>query len=156
VTPCDRLDEVECEFQGEARKANTFMNNSYRKTLLLSCLVACVAVPAGAAERVRPGQWDVTLTVAGRTMTKSTCMSQSDADAINGDLGSVRAKAEKDAAAGNCTVKDVKISGNQIIVTSVCGDGKENVGTTTYRGDSFETVNTNGAKAQSKWVGACK
>lgn len=132
------------------------MNIAYRESLLLGCVVACIAVPATAADRVRPGQWDVTLTVAGRTMTRSTCMSQADADAINGDLKSVRTKVEKDAAAGGCTVKDVKIVGNQIAVTSVCGDGKENVGTTTYHGDRLESENTNGAKSQSKWVGACK
>jgi hypothetical protein len=132
------------------------MKSAYRETLLLSCILTCIAVPAGAADRVRAGQWDVTLTIAGRTMTKSTCMSQSDADAINGDPKSVRAKVEKDTAAGGCAVKDVKIAGNQITVTSVCRDGRENVGTTTYHGDSLETVNTNGTKAQSKWVGACK
>ncbi len=132
------------------------MKHSNRKTVLLGCIVTCIAVPAGAAERVRPGQWDMTLTIAGRSMTKSMCMSQSDADAINGDTKTVRAKVEKDAAAGGCTVKDVKVDGNQITVRSVCGEGKENVGTTTYHGDSLETVNTNGTKAQSKWVGACK
>jgi hypothetical protein len=46
--------------------------------------------------------------------------------------------------------------GNQVIVSSVCAEGKQNVGTTTYHDDSFETVNTNGAKSQSKWVGPCK
>jgi hypothetical protein len=132
------------------------MKNTYRETLLLSCIVTGMAVPAGAADRVRPGQWETTLTVAGHTMTKSMCMSQSDADAINGDLRSVRAKVERDVAAGGCKVMDVKINGNQITVTSVCRDGKENVGTTTYHGDSLESVNTNGAKSQSKRVGACK
>jgi hypothetical protein len=133
------------------------MNDTCRETLLLSWLVTCIAAPAAAADRVRAGQWEMTLNVAGRTMTRTVCLSQSDADAINGDLKSIRAKAEKDAAAGGggCTVTDVRTSGNQVIVTSVCG-GKENVGTTTYHGDTLETVNTNGTKAQSKWVGACK
>jgi hypothetical protein len=53
-------------------------------------------------------------------------------------------------------VTDVKANGNQVSVTSVCASGKENVGTTTYHGDNWATVNTNGAKSQSKWVGACK
>ena len=55
-----------------------------------------------------------------------------------------------------CTVTEVKLNGNQVVVTSVCASGKENVGTTTYHGDSLETVNTNGATSQSQWVGACK
>jgi hypothetical protein len=132
------------------------MKKTYFETLLLSCMVTCIAVPAGAADRVRPGQWETTLTLAGHTMTKSMCMSQSDADAINGDPRSVRAKVEKDVSAGGCKVMDVKISGNQVVVTSVCRDGKENVGTTTYHGDSLESVNTNGTRSQSKRVGACK
>ena len=55
-----------------------------------------------------------------------------------------------------CTVTEVKLNGNQVVVTSVCASGKENVGTTTYHGDSLETVNTNGTQSQAKWVGACK
>ena len=132
------------------------MKNGCRAALLLSCIVTSVALSAQAADRVRPGQWNVTVTVAGHTITKSTCMSAGDADAINGDARSVRAEIEKDAAAVGCTVRDVKVNGNQITVSSACRDGKKSVGTTTYHGDSLETVNTNGARSQSKWVGPCK
>ena len=62
---------------------------------------------------------------------------------------------EKSAVPPGCNVTDVKVNGGQVVVTSVCA-GKENVGTTTYRGDSFESTNSNGTKAQAKWVGACK
>jgi len=94
--------------------------------------------------------------VAGRGVSRSTCLSQADADAINGDAPSIKAYAERVGSPAGCKVTDVTIKGDQVIVTSVCAAGKQNVGTTTYHGDSFETVNTNGAKSQSKWVGPCK
>ena len=131
---------------------STFRGSS----LLIVCLIACSPLSAKAADRVRAGQWDTTLNIAGRTMTRSMCLSQSDAEAINGDATSIRAYVERVSAPAGCKVTDVKISGNQVAVTSVCASGQENVGTTTYRGDSSETVNTNGTKAQSKRVGTCK
>jgi len=124
--------------------------------LYVACTLASVALPAAAADRVRAGQWDTTLNMLGRSITRSACISQSDADAINGDAKSIKAYVEKASPASGCNVTDVKISGNQVSVTTVCAAGKENVGTTTYHGDSSETVNTNGAKSESKRVGACK
>jgi Protein of unknown function (DUF3617) len=132
------------------------MKTNPHASMVLTCLLAAVAIPAQAADRVRAGQWETSVDVGGRVMSRSACLSPADADAMNGDAKSFRAAVEKATAPSGCKVTDVKISGNQVSVTSVCGSGKESVGTTTYHGDSFETVNTNGAKAQSKWVGACK
>jgi hypothetical protein len=84
------------------------------------------------------------------------CLSTDDAALINGDAASIKAFADKQGASGGCKVKDVAISGNQVTVTSVCAGGKENVGTTTYHGDRYEAVNTNGTKAESKRLGDCK
>jgi hypothetical protein len=126
------------------------------KILLAMCLSAGLAVPAQGADRVRAGQWEVTLNMAGRSIMQPTCLTQADADAINGDAKSVRQYAERVSAQVGCEVNDVKINGNQVSVTSVCASGKENVGTTTYHGDTYEAVNTNGAKSQAKWIGACK
>jgi hypothetical protein len=131
------------------------MNTISRVALFSTCVLACVALPTGAADRVRAGQWDMTLDVNGKTMARSLCMPKSDADAMNGDVNSIRAYVEKSAVPPGCNVTDVKVNGGQVVVTSVCA-GKENVGTTTYRGDSFESTNSNGTKAQAKWVGACK
>jgi len=128
----------------------------YHRVLLAVGLLASVSLAAEAADRVRPGQWEQTITVAGRTIAKSTCLTQSDAEAINGDAPSIKAYAEKVSAPAACKVSDVTITGNQVVITSVCASGKENVGTTTYHGDRFETVNTNGTTSQAKWVGACK
>jgi hypothetical protein len=53
-------------------------------------------------------------------------------------------------------VTDVKAQGATVTVKSVCSSGRENVGTTTYHGDRYESVNTNGAKAQARRVGDCR
>jgi hypothetical protein len=136
---------------------STTMNHPLScKALTLACVVTFIALPSAAADRVRAGQWETTLKLGAQSITRSTCMSQADADAINGDANSIRAWADKVNAPTGCKVTNVKVSGNQISVTSVCASGTQNVGTTTYHGDSLESVNTNGAKSQSKWVGACK
>ena len=85
----------------------------------------------------------------------STCMTQSDADAINGDVKSIQAYLEKIIPPTICKVTNIKVSGGQITYTSVCA-GKENAITTTYRGDSFESTDSSGAKSQAKWAGTCK
>src|ERR1700674_1865794 len=132
------------------------MKTDHHRVLLLTCVFGCFALSAEAADRVRAGQWDMTLNLGGRTISKSTCMSQGDADAINGDVKSIKSYVERVSTPAGCKVTDVKIDANKVIVTSVCASAKENVGTTTYHGDSLETVNTNGAKSQSKRVGACR
>ena len=120
-----------------------------------ACIFALLALPAVAADRVRAGQWDTTVNVAGETITGATCMSQGDADAMNGDAASVRSFVEKHGVSRQCKVSEVKVNGGQVVVTSICA-GAENVGTTTYHGDSYESVNTNGVKGKAKWIGACK
>jgi len=82
-------------------------------------------------------------------------MSEPDAAAMNGDVASIRAFVDKNNLKTGCKTTNVAINGNKVIVTSLCG-GKENVGTTIYQGETLDTVNTNGAKAHSRWVGVCK
>ena len=130
------------------------MNARAAATLLV--VFGSLAQPALAAERVRAGQWETTVEVAGHTVSKSMCLSQSDADAINGDKQSIAAYVEKVSAAAGCKVNDVQIDGNQVRVTTRCAAGRQNVGTTTYHGDSSETENTNGAKSTSKRIGDCQ
>ena len=124
--------------------------------LFLAAIVSFVVLPASAADRVRAGEWETTLILAGRSVTKSVCITQADADALNGDAKSMRAYVDKVNVGTNCKVDDIKVNGNQVTVTSTCGDGKQRVGTTTYHGDSSESVTSNGLKSQSKWIGPCK
>ena len=60
------------------------MKTNHQKTLLLTCAVGCLALPAEAADRMRPGQWVGVTTVGSKTFNTSACISQSDADAISG------------------------------------------------------------------------
>jgi hypothetical protein len=127
-----------------------------RNVLLLSmCSMACISQCSEAADRMRAGQWDGTWTGGGRTRTTSNCMLQSDVDAINGDARAVRTYLEKIVPPEICKLKDIQLNGTQIIYTAVCTGGKENVITTNYHGDSFESVDTSGAKSAAKRVGAC-
>ena len=48
------------------------------------------------------------------------------------------------------------MDGNKVIVTKHCPDGREPVGTTTYHGDRYETVNNFGLNSQGRLIGPCK
>ncbi len=123
--------------------------------LLSTFALACVALPAGAADRVHAGQWAGTTTFDGTARPSSTCIAQGDADAMNGDAASIRAYLEKVIPPTICTLKDIKVDGDQVTYTSVCG-GVANTVATTYHGDRFESTNTRGAKTEAKRVGTCK
>jgi hypothetical protein len=131
------------------------MKTNHRNMLLLTCLFACIAIPADAADRVRAGQWVGEWSGGGRTRPTSTCMTQGDADAVNGDAKSVAAYLERIIPPAICKVTNLKVDGGLITYTSVC-NGKENAISTTYHGNSFESTDSGGAKSQAKWTGACK
>ena len=116
---------------------------------------ACLALPAVAADRVHAGQWESTWTGGGRSRTVSNCMSQGDADAMNGDAKAVRAYLEKIIPPSICKLSDIQLSGGKIVYTSVC-NGATNVITTTYHGDSFESTDSQGSTSQAKRTGPCK
>jgi hypothetical protein len=122
--------------------------------------LACLALPADAADRMSAGQWvGTTTTAAGRTFNTSNCMTQSDVDAMNGDVEAVQAYLEKVIPASICKLTDIQVNGGQIIYTSACHAGAATVvttETTTYHGNSFEAAGTNGTKSEGKLVGACK
>ena len=126
--------------------------------LLSACVFSCVAFPANAADRVQAGQWESTTTMQGHNSTSSTCMSQSDADALNGDEKAIRAVSEKGFGIAHCKVTDVKVNGNHVKVTAAC-DGTPVVSTSDYHGDSFEGTTVtegHGVTIRSKRIGACK
>lgn len=130
------------------------MQTDRRIALLCACVLALLALPAQAVDRLHAGQWETSSNTAGRTRAHSACLSQAEADAMNGDTASIRAVTEKQFG-GACTVKDVKVKGGQVVLTSLCG-GKELVSTTEYHGDSYDSVSSNGSTVQAKRVGACK
>jgi Protein of unknown function (DUF3617) len=132
------------------------MRDNHRKALLMTCLFACVALPANAADRMRPGQWVGEWTGGGRTRATSTCVTQADADAMNGDAKSVQAYLDKTIPPSICKATNLKVSASQIAYTAVCTGGKDNATITTYHGDRFESTDSHGAKSDAKWVGPCK
>lgn len=122
-----------------------------------SCLILTFALTghALAADRVHAGLWQTIVSVGGMSATRSRCVSQAEADALNGDATAIRAWLDRFNAATGCKIRDLQVQDSQIVVTSVCSSGNENVGTTTYHGDTLETINTNGANAVARRIGPC-
>jgi hypothetical protein len=124
-------------------------------TLLLSvAMLALTVASARAADRVHTGQWETTIGDGAHARVLKGCLSAADADAMNGNEKAFRDSLVKATAATGCTVGDVKISGNQVISNSVC-HGKQMTSTTTYHGDSYEQVSSNGTKVRAVRIGAC-
>ena len=131
------------------------MKTNRRAVALSACALACFALPAIAADRVRAGQWVGSWTDGTVTRPTSSCMSQGDADAMNGDAKSIRAYLEKTIPPSICKLSDIKVDGGKVTYTATCGAAGPRVLTSTYHGDSFESVDSNGAKSVGKRVGAC-
>ena len=83
-------------------------------------------------------------------------MTQIDVDAINGDAKSVRAYLEKTIPPEICKLSNFKVNGNEVIYTSTCGSAAPSVITTKYRGNSFESLSTDGTKSEARLAGPCK
>ncbi len=129
---------------------------THRRVAALSAgVLACLALPAVAADRVHAGQWVGSWTDGKTTRPTSSCMSQSDADAMNGDAKSIRKYLETIVPASICTLSDIKVDGNKVSYTATCGAAGTTSNTTTYHGDSAESIDSKGAKSQAKRVGAC-
>lgn len=123
----------------------------------LSMLVsACLALPVSAADRMRPGQWVGTTISGGRTFPSSSCISRSDADAMNGDAKAVGVYLAKTIPAEICKISDIKVSDGQIIYAATCGTLAPRVVTTSYHGDSSDGTDTMGTKTEARLVGPCK
>lgn len=109
---------------------------------------------AGAVDRVHAGQWETTVEAEGKSFSMKVCVTPAEAEGVNGDEKTLRAGIEKATAPTGCKVTAVKASGNQVTVSSQCPMGA-NTGTTTYRGDSYDSEYSNGTKVHAKRVGAC-
>ena len=119
-------------------------------------LLAPLGLSAGAADRVRTGQWVGTTVVEGKTYPTSSCMSPSDTSALNGDAKAVQGYLENIIPPEVCKITDVKVDGGQIVYTASCGRGGSKVVTTSYHGDRSEGTDSTGGKTEAKLVGPCK
>ena len=127
----------------------------FSTSLLLSiAMLALTVAAARAADRVQPGQWETTITAGARDRVLKSCVTAAEANAANGDEKTFRASVVKTAEDAGCTVKDVKVSGNQVTSDATCG-GMQATSTTTYHGDWYEQTSSNGTKVRAKRVGAC-
>jgi hypothetical protein len=117
-------------------------------------MLALTVTDAYAADRVQPGQWETTITAGGRDRVMKACVTVAEASVANGDEKTFQASVVKTAQDAGCTVKDVKVSGNQVTSDATCG-GMQATSTTTYHGDWYEQTSSNGTKVRAKRVGAC-
>jgi hypothetical protein len=127
------------------------------KALTLLATMSTLALAAGlsqAADRVHAGQWETTMEVGGQSRVMKTCVTSVEAAEANGDEKAFRASLVKATAGTGCTVGEVKVSGNQVVATSVCG-GKQATSTTTYHGDSYDQESSTGTKVHARRVGTC-
>lgn len=130
------------------------MRTDRRLTLLFCCLLALLALPTQAVDRIHAGQWETSSTVNGHARTHSACAPQSDADAMNSDSGAIKALLQAQLPPV-CKVTDVQAKGDTVLVTTDCA-GSKNTSTTHYHGDSYDSVSSNGTVIAAKRVGACK
>jgi hypothetical protein len=132
------------------------MRSNRLVTILSMLVLSGFALPVHAADRMRAGQWVGTTIVGGKTYPNASCISQSDADAMNGDATSIEAYLKKVIPPEACTITAVKVDGTQVVYTASCGGGAPKVVTTVYHGNSSEGTDTTGGKTEAKLVGACK
>ena len=131
------------------------MNANRLAPLMGALACACLALPAFAADRMHAGQWTGVTTAAGRTYNSSSCLSQADANAMNGDARSIQAYLEKTIPPSICKLSNIKATGNQVSYSSACHGRPATVVTTAYHGDSFEAADTLGTKSTGHRVGPC-
>jgi len=128
-----------------------------RCVFLFSTLaVACLTPLANAADRMRAGEWSGMTMAGGKTFATSSCISQRDAEAMNGDARSIQAYLEKVIPPEICKITNLKVDGMQVVYTGTCVGGPSKVVTTTYHGDRSEGTDTVGSKTEAKLVGPCK
>jgi hypothetical protein len=123
---------------------------------LLIFVVVCLTSAAYAADRVRAGQWSGTTSAGGKTFQTASCLSQHDADLLNGDAQAVRTYLETIIPPTICKITDVKAQGSVIVYTAACASSAPNTVTTAYHGSSSEGTGSTGSKTAAQWVGPCK
>ena len=130
------------------------MKNVSTFLLLSIAMLALTVAEARAADRLQPGQWETTISAGERESVMQICVTAAHASAVNGDEKTFEASVLKAAQDAGCTVKEVKVSGNQVTVDATCA-GTQATTTTTYHGDRYEQVSSNGSKVSAKRVGPC-
>src|SRR5207249_12246086 len=141
-----------CDPPMRPRQCITFLGVHFamkitRGTVAVSIfLITGLSITARAADRMHPGQWVGTTIVGGKTFPTSSCISQKDADAMNGDAKAVTAYLQTIIPPEICAITNVKADGNEVIYTAACMKSAAKVVTTSYHGTSSEGTDSTGAK----------
>lgn len=106
--------------------------------LPLALALALMGGHADAAERMKSGQWEVSVTESGQTHVSTQCDSPEKVAGTNGTAAEVRASLEKSAASLHCTIQGFKLEGDTISYTYAC-PGRSTTSTTSYHGDTYES-----------------
>ncbi len=141
-------------------KSTTLLKRTLLLISLCSLLLAATP-PLRAADRMAAGKWEFTMTGNGESRTFSQCMTQDQANEMNGDAKAARAYAEK-RAKGKCTIKSYDIQGDTVKYSLACGDRTID-STSTFHGDTSEgTLRTTTADGKvdtrtvkARRLGAC-
>jgi hypothetical protein len=96
-----------------------------------------------AEERMRAGLWDVITTVDGQPsgVKGGTCYTPAMVEAGNRPVATLKETTEKNLVARGCQLKEFKLEGNKITMSTVCRS-RSSTTTTTYTNDAFETTST--------------
>ena len=136
------------------------------KLATLLGLVAMTFIAASslrAEDRMRPGLWELTTTLDGKSSgTHTNCYTPAMVEIANLPAQNLREATEKAVTkSGHCTLKDFKMDGSTITTTEVCGSNSTTIAST-YSRDAFDTVVTstdNGGRIvrmRGELLGACK
>jgi hypothetical protein len=114
-----------------------------RTTLLVLAALAFSATVICAEDRMRAGLWEVTTTVNGKSsgVRGNTCYTPAMVEMANSPAKTLRESTEKSLISRNCILKEFKMEGNSISMSSVCG-ARSSVTSSTYTVDAFETAST--------------
>jgi hypothetical protein len=105
-----------------------------------------------AEERMRAGLWEMTTTVENETGSLGkTCYTPAMVVVANMPEQAMREATEKMGAKRGCTLKEFKIVGNKLSTVNVCRNSSSAV-TSTYSGDTFDTVDTHTEAGVSKVI----
>jgi hypothetical protein len=109
--------------------------------LLRAFLVALAGASSGlyAAERMTPGQWELTSTTKGDTQVMKYCADPVTLAIANGDNKSGREALVKLHTQTRCTVVDFKADVSTLTYTLTCPDRTAHLAET-YHGDRYEGV----------------
>ena len=122
--------------------------NKTKPTILfaLIALVFSVQTLLRAADRMRPGLWENTVTSDGKSFSRTSCITAEVAATANQSAQAVRESIEKSMAStakGTCkiTVNDFTAADTTVTTRVDCGT-ISSINVTTYKGDTIETLIT--------------